>query len=320
MRLSIVTTLYHSEKFIEELCRRSAAIARTLSDDFEIVLVDDGSPDRSHSVASVLAKSDPHIHLIQLSRNFGHHAAILAGLQQSTGDLIFLIDSDMEEPPELLESFYHTMTTEDADVVYGIQAGSRRGGLVERFLGSMFYRLFNLLSDTPIPQNLCTIRLMKRNYVQALLQMGDSNLFLGGQFSWLGFHQIPFPIEKQNIRTQSTYSLAKKVSLFVNALCSFSSYPIRLVFYLGTILFIPSLGFATYLVLRKLFFPNEVLSGWSSIMASIWLLGSLMILFLGVIGMYIAKIFIEVKGRPLFVVRSHTNISRNDTPQTPQKH
>ena len=301
--LSIVSTLYRSEEFLKELYKRLVVVAEACTDDFEIIFVDDGSPDRSLDLAVELAEQDERVRVVELSRNFGHHPAMLAGLSFAIGDRIFLIDSDLEEAPEYLSEFWESMSSKGLDVIYGVQAERLRGGRLERILGSVFYRVFNFCSPTPIPVNLCTIRLMTRQYTEAVLEMGDKNLFLGGQFAWVGFRQQPCVIEVVPVRKASNYSMLKKLSLCSDAIFSFSSYPIKLIFTLGLQLFFLSSCWGVYLFVRKLIYPSLILTGWSSVMVSIWFLGSVIILILGLIGMYISKIFDEVKDRQRYIVR-----------------
>src|SRR6266850_5035889 len=167
MRLSIVTTLYRSAPYLEEFCQRAQQAAQKITPDYEIILVNDGSPDDSLAQAIKLHERHPRISVIDLSRNFGHHRALMAGLTQAQGEKVFLIDSDLEEEPEWLETF-NTAMTEGIDVVYGVQ-NHRKGAWFERVSGAIFYRLFNWLAEVPIPTNAVTARLMTRQYVKSLL-------------------------------------------------------------------------------------------------------------------------------------------------------
>src|SRR5262249_7421057 len=179
MELSIVTTLYRSAPFLREFHRRACAAAAKITSDFEIVLVNDGSPDDSQAVALSLCRDDPRVKVIELSRNFGHHKAMMTGLAHARGRLVFLIDSDLEEDPELLETFHRELLASGVDVVYGVQR-QRKGGWYERLSGGLFYRLFNALSSFPIPHNLTTARLMTRPYVRALRRHRDQEMFIAG--------------------------------------------------------------------------------------------------------------------------------------------
>ena len=179
MRLSVVATLYRSAPYLREFCARAAAAAERVSPDFEIVLVNDGSPDDALAVALDIRAADPRVRVVDLSRNFGHHPAILTGLRHARGDEVFLIDCDLEEAPEWVEAFAAVRRADpDADVVYGVQR-VRRGGAFDRLAGAAFYRLFNMLSADKLPPNLVTARLMSRRFVRALLRHPEVTLMLG---------------------------------------------------------------------------------------------------------------------------------------------
>src|SRR6266480_3840502 len=157
MTLSIVTTLYNSAPYVEEFYVRVCAATEQITEDYEIILVNDGSPDNSLEIALSIYHKDPRVRVIDLSRNFGHHKAMMTGLIHARGKLVFLLDSDLEEEPELLEQFYQLLKAKDADVVYGVQE-KRKGRLFERVSGTLFFKLFNFLSTYPIPPNLITVR------------------------------------------------------------------------------------------------------------------------------------------------------------------
>lgn len=300
VKLSIVTTLYNSSCHVEEFHRRAADAARRLHDDYEIILVNDGSPDDSLEKAIAAAHEDPHVIIVDLSRNFGHHKALMAGLGHARGDLIFLIDSDLEESPELLLTFHEQMMGEGCDVVFGVQE-SRRGRWSERLFGDLYYRIINTVTGLSIPHNLLTARLMTRNYVDALLLHQEREMFIAGLWQVAGFDQRPQAVRK--LRTNPTsYNLRRKFSLIVNSITSFSKAPLVFIFYLGVLMAAISAAFATYLITRWLFLAAPP-DGWTSLIVSIWLVGGMIISFLGVIGIYIAKIFSETKQRPNVIVK-----------------
>jgi putative glycosyltransferase len=300
--LSVVTTLYRSARFIREFYDRTVTVATSVAQDFEIIFVNDGSPDDSLAIALAIADHDPRVRVVDLSRNFGHHAAVMAGLSYAQGARVFLIDVDLEERPEWLEPFWRQLEHTGADVVYG-SIETRGGGLFKRYSGSLFYKVFNVVSDTPIPNNACTVRLMRREYCEAIVGLRESGIFLAGLFAWTGFRQIPLAVSKPVRADASTYSLVRLIALFVNAITSFSSYPLRLMFFLGVLLTVLSLSIGTYFVIRKFLDPSRVLIGWASVMVSIWFFGGLIISFLGIMGLYLSGIYMEAKQRPRFIVR-----------------
>jgi putative glycosyltransferase len=301
VKLSIVATLYQSAPYIAEFHQRASAAARQLvGDDYEIVLVNDGSPDNSLDLAVQLTESDAHIVVVDLSRNFGHHKAILAGLAQARGERIFLIDSDLEEDPEWLAEFASTMATEAADVVYGVQE-TRKGNWFERWSGDLYYTVFNYLANIDHPRNIVTARLMSRRYVDALLQFREREMVISCLWVITGFKQCARPVKK-HMGSATTYSLAKKIAHATNSITSFSEVPLRLIFYIGLIIFTGAMLYAGYLVFQKLMLSTPV-DGWTSVMVSIWLLGGMVISFVGLIGIYLSKVFSETKQRPSIIVR-----------------
>lgn len=301
MKLSVVATLYRSAPYISEFCQRATTAARHFAgDDYEIILVNDGSPDDSISIALGIANKDEHLLIVDLSRNFGHHKAMMTGLQHSCGDYVFLIDSDLEEEPEWVIPFSDQMRREKSDVVYGVQS-QRKGNLFERSTGQVFYWVFRFLTRLHLPKNVVVARLMSRRYVNALILHREHEIFMAGLWMITGFNQSSQIIKKHNT-SRTTYSLGKKVSQFVNAITSFSSMPLVNIFCVGCVIFIVSTIYAAFLVVNWLFLARPP-TGYTSLMASVWLLGGMIIAFVGIIGIYLAKIFSETKQRPYTIVR-----------------
>lgn len=301
MKVSVVATLYRSAAYVREFCERAAAAARQLSADFEIVLVNDGSPDDSLARALAMAGEMPQVRVVDLSRNFGHHRAMMAGLEHARGELVYLIDSDLEEEPEWLVPFHAQLLAEGTDVVYGVQA-KRRGGWFDRLAGRLYYSIVRAASGLEIPHDHTTARLMTRRYVDALLRFREREIDLTGLFVVAGFAQSPAPVTKHST-SHSTYGFVRKVGFAVDSLVSFSSVPLVVIFWLGLAISASAALFIAYLVVNRLFLATP-LDGWTSVMASIWLLGGLIICFIGVVGLYLAKVFSEVKQRPATIVRA----------------
>jgi putative glycosyltransferase len=301
MRLSIVSTLYRSSPYITEFHQRASAAAKQLvGEDYELILVNDGSPDNSLDLAVQLTENDSHVVVVDLSRNFGHHKAMMTGVSHAKGQNIFLIDSDLEEEPEWLIGFAEQMASEKCDVVYGVQ-GQRKGGFFERWSGQWFWILFNAVTGLGLPSNVVTARLMTRRYVDALSLHDEREVFIAGLWYITGFDQRPQTIKKNN-KSESTYTFRRKVSLLVNAITSFSNVPLIGIFYIGASIFFVAGAYTSYLLFQWLFLAKPV-GGWTSVMASIWVLGGLIISFIGVVGIYLSKIFSETKRRPYTIVR-----------------
>jgi len=303
--LSVVTTLYRSEPYVEEFWTRTVAAASAITDSFEIIFVDDGSPDGSAAVVRKIVERDPRAVLVELSRNFGHHKAIMAGLAESRGEYVFLLDSDLEEEPEWLAPFFAELHASHADVVYGMQA-ARAQGLLRRLAGATYYKFFNHMSNTQVPEGACTVRLMRRACVDALVSVGDRSLWLGAAFAWVGFRQVARPVERRVLRAESTYNLKRSIHVFADSVAWISRLPLVLIFFSGALISGVSFLVGLYFLLRKLFSSEPILGGFPSLIISIWFLGGLIILFLGVIGIYLSSIFSEVKRRPLYIVNAVT--------------
>lgn len=308
MKLSIVATLYQSAPYINEFYKRASATAKKLvGDDYEIVLVNDGSPDNSLDLAIRITEQDLHVLVVDLSRNFGHHKAMMTGLAQAKGEQIFLIDSDLEEEPEWLLKFNEQMVQEQCDVVYGVQ-GKRKGGAFERGTGAIFYMLFRTLTGISQPDNIVTTRLMTQRYVQALLSHREHELNIGGLWIITGFKQVTQLVRKHST-SPTSYTLSRKFGHLVNAVTSFSSLPLVYTFYSGLLISISALFYISYLFLRY-FLIASLPSGYTSLITSIWFFSGLIILFLGLQGIYLSKIFSEVKQRPYTIIR---HIYRNES-------
>lgn len=301
MKISIVATLYQSAPYIIEFYQRASAAAKQLAgEDYEIILVNDGSPDNSLETAVQLTERDSHVAVVDLSRNFGHHKAMMTGLAHAKGDQIFLIDSDLEEDPNWLIDFAEQMAKDECDVVYGVQA-QRKGGFVERWSGQWFYKIFKVFTGLALPENIVTARLMTRRYVDALLRHGEREVFIAGLWHITGFAQRPQVVTKHS-SSETTYTFRRKMSLLINSVTSFSNAPLIGIFYIGTLISLIAAGSIGYLIIQWMFLAKP-LGGWTSVMASIWLLGGMVISFIGVVGIYLSKIFSETKQRPYTIVR-----------------
>lgn len=305
MKLSVVSTLYCSASSINDFYIRIKAEAiKITGNSHQIILVNDGSPDESLAIAIDLAKIDPNLVVVNLSRNFGHYQALMTGLKYASGEEVFLIDSDLEEEPEYLTKFYAELESRNCDVVFGVQA-KRKGRLFEQMSGRLFWKIFNLLSNIKVPADHTTARLMKKDYVQALLLHQEREVFISGLWQLTGFDQQPLKVNKLHL-SKSSYTLRKKLSLSINAITSFSNLPLIAIFYVGL-----SISFFSFLYILNISinwaFYLTAPEGWKSVMASIWLLGGVIISFIGVIGMYLSKIFIETKQRPFTIVKKIYN-------------
>jgi putative glycosyltransferase len=300
--LSIVTSLYKSEAYIDEFHRRITQTVDALKiPTYEVIYVNDGSPDRAKDLVLRLVDLDPHVTLVDLSRNFGHHKALLAGLAYARGERVFLIESDLEEDPELLAPLTEEMDRRSCDVVYAMQK-TRRGGWFERTSGHLYYWIMNAVSGIDFPKNLLTLRLMTRRYVDSLLLYREREVLLNGVAYMTGYDNAIIPVAKHR-RNSSTHSFAERLRLVFLSVISFSDRPLRWIFYTGFGITFFAFAYSAFILVRYLLSGIGV-SGFTSIIISIWMLGGLNFLFLGTIGIYVATIFSETKQRPNTIVRA----------------
>jgi putative glycosyltransferase len=300
VKLSIVTTLYRSAASIGEFYRRAMQAAEAIADDVELVMVNDGSPDDSLDLALALQRTDPRVVVVDLSRNFGHHKAMMTGLAHATGDLVFLIDSDLEEQPEDLALFHQRLAQGDCDVVYGVLQ-SRRGSFFGKMPGALYFSLADALSDYPIPRNVFTARLMTRDYVRALIRHRDREFTIAYLGQVAGFRQQPITLTKLSL-SPTSYTFRHRVEMAVRHITTTSSKLLYLVFYVGVVIFSLSICMILY-YLGRYFTHGIGVDGFTSQIVSIWFLGGLITLILGILGIYLANILAETKRRPYTVVR-----------------
>ena len=304
MTLSVVTTLYKSRRFLETfLFEILKSIEKLNISDFELIFVNDGSPDDSLEYLLKRKEEIPQITVIDLSRNFGHHYAMQAGLEHAKGNYVFVIDNDLEVSPGFIITCFDTLkNNKEVDVVYGYQE-IRKGKIIENLGGKIFWWAINKFSEVKIPKNIVSERLMKRRYVNSLLQLGDANLFFGGMMYWTGYKQIGIPVKKGIREGESTYNTRKRIELMIQAITSFSGKPLEYLFYSGIFITLASLIFVLCLVGMKLFLGDSIQLGWTSLVALNVLILGIVSTFLGMIGIYLFKIFKQVQNRPNFIIR-----------------
>lgn len=302
--ISVVTALYRSENYLEKfvsLCEE--ALQEINCTDYEIIMVNDGSPDNSLGKAITLKEKNEKIKVVELSRNFGHHYALMAGLETAEKELVFTIDCDLEISPLSLIDFVKKYEEHsDIDVVYGVQE-QRKGNFVERVGGETFYFIFEKIGGIKLPKNILTENLMTKEYVDAFVKMGDKNLFLAGMYHWAGFRQIPLIVKKGLREEKSTYSLGKRLNLALNAITSFSSYPLTLLLRMGLCITFLSFSIAIGFIFYKIFNPEYVLMGFTSLIVAIFISLGIIIFSLGILGLYLDRIFTQTKDRPRYIIR-----------------
>lgn len=301
-KLAVVAPCYNEEGGLPEFVRRLKAVCAGLGCTYEIILVNDGSRDRTLQVACELALADPTLKVINLLRNFGHQAAVTAGLDAASGDAVVLIDSDLQDPPEVITEMVARWKA-GADVAYG-QRRSREGESgFKRFTAKLFYRLLRRMTKSNIPADTGDFRLMDRKVAEALRGMRERHRFIRGMVSWVGGKQEAVLYDrKPRFAGETKYPLRKMISFAIDAITSFSVVPLRLVTYLALAI----LGLAVVMTVVvfgvKLVNPNYFIPGYASLILLIMFFGGVQLLALGVIGEYLGRMFEAVKARPIYIV------------------
>ncbi len=298
--ISVVAPVFNEHGTLEELHRRLTATLAELGP-YEIVLVDDGSIDGSWERLLELAARDRHLRLLRLSRNFGHQAALSAGLDAARGEAIVLMDADLQDPPEVIPQLV-AKWREGFDVVYAVRSDREGEPRLRLASISLFYGLLHRITATSIPQNAGDFRLLSRRAADAIAAMPERARFLRGMTSWIGYRQTGVPYRREaRYAGESKYPTRKLVRLAFDGITSFSTAPIKLVTAIGFALVVFCIGVLAWTLYVR-FFTDNPPQGWTSVIAVVLLLGGVQLLSLGVIGQYVARIFDETKQRPLYFV------------------
>jgi len=314
-KVSVAIPCFNEEASLPELHRRVTATCREVAgDDYEIILVNDGSRDSSWSVIAGLSASDPHVLGVDLSRNFGHQAALTAALTLCSGERIFILDADLQDPPELLKPMMAAMD-EGADVVYGKRRSRAGETQSKKLTAKIFYRLLGRMIDFEIPTDAGDFRLMSRRVLEALLSMPESHRFIRGMVSWIGFRQVPLEYDRQSrYAGETAYTFSKMINFALDAITAFSARPLRLGLYAGIgLLGLSWLGIL-YSLISWAFFSTQ--PGWTSLIIVIMFMGGAQIFMLAMIGEYVSRTFIQTKSRPLYLLREVVGTPRTATGAT----
>ncbi len=299
--ISLVIPIYNEEILIEKLFSRVVSALRTITEEFEIICVDDGSTDRSLDKLIACHAEDNRFKVLVLSRNFGHQAAYTAGLSYAKGEYVAMMDGDLQDPPELLKQMYQKITAEAYDVVYGKRV-SRRESITKKLLIKSFHSVFRRLARIEQADNVGNFSIMNRKALQALLAMGEKNRYLPGIRFFIGFRQGFVEYDRHD-RDSGTAKMnfVKLFNLAFDAIFSFSNLPIKVCLYTGLLGRIVFFLAGVYVIIDK--FTGHALYGWSSTVLSIYFLGSVQLVFMGILGEYIFRIYRETQNRPVFIVR-----------------
>jgi polyisoprenyl-phosphate glycosyltransferase len=302
--LSVVAPLYEEEALVDVFYARACSALAGIP--FELVLVDDGSRDRTPELLAALAARDERVRVVQLSRNFGHQTAITAGLDHARGDAVVMIDADLQDPPELIPQMLDHWRR-GTDVVYAVRRRREGETRFKLTTARWFYRLFSALGDVALEPDSGDFRLLDRAPLDALLSMRERNRFLRGMTVWVGYTQTAVPYERDaRYAGETKYTLRRMVGFSLDAISSFSHRPLQLATFLGFVC--AALAFVLIPVVVGLRVAGSYLPGFGTITIAVLLLGGIQLMAIGLIGEYVGRIYDEVKGRPLYVVRARRNL------------
>lgn len=301
MMISVIIPAYNEAENITVLFRKVSEQLESMGS-HEIIFVDDGSTDSTLKVIKDLARTENALKFISFSRNFGHQKALKAGLDNARGDCVISMDADLQHPPELIATLIEKWK-EGYDIVYTVKKDVETVGFFKKSTSKLFYKIINKISTVDIPIGSADFRLLDRKVVEELRKFKENWLFIRGIVAWLGYRQVGIEyIAKARQAGTSKYSLRKMISFAIQGITSFSILPLRISIIMGLIISFCSFLYATYALLAK-YYLNKAIQGWTSILVSVLFLGGVQLIFLGLIGEYLGKMFIETKQRPTYIIR-----------------
>jgi dolichol-phosphate mannosyltransferase len=300
--ITIVSPVHNEEENILEFTSRISDALK--HEDWELILIDDGSTDKSHDLICEIAKNNPRVKPIKLSRNFGHQPAISCGIALAEGAAVVIMDSDLQDPPEVIPQFIEKWR-EGFDVVYG-QRNSRKGeSFFKKVTAKLFYRFLNSLSDTDLPLDTGDFRLLDKKVVEAVNSMTEKNRYLRGMIAWVGFNQIGVTYEREpRTKGKTKFNFIKMLNFASDGIISFSTKPLKIANWIAILFALSAISFGVYLILQKLANPQGSTPGFVTTIVIISIIASIQFFVLGILGAYINRIFKEVKNRPLYFINN----------------
>jgi glycosyltransferase involved in cell wall biosynthesis len=309
--ISLVVPAYNEEEVLEAFHQEVSAEVDRVSDDFEFVFVDDGSRDRTAAIMRRLASRDPRVRAVLLSRNFGHEAAIEAGLNAARGDAVIVMDADLQDGPEIIPRLISAWR-DGGEVVYAVRTGRKEGRLL-RTAFSGFYRLAGRVMSIDLPRDAGPFSLMDRRVVDVLNRLPEKGRYFPGLRAFAGFNQVPVEAERrERLAGETKYSLVKRTLGGTNAIFSFSKLPLRLMTFMGFAMALLAMGGLIWVVIGAVL-GSRTAQGWSSVMTAMFFLSAVIFIFMGIIGEYVGKIYDEVRARPNYVVAEEVGAEESPT-------
>ena len=307
-KISLIIPMYYEEEVVEQCYNRVKTVLDGLDNyDYEIIFINDGSKDKTLEILERLAKNDDKLKVISFSRNFGHQAAVTAGLRNVTGDAIVIIDADLQDPPELIPDMLK-LWEQGNEVIYGKRKTREGESHFKLFTAKMFYKILNSLSDVEIPKDTGDFRLVDRKVVDTINKLPEHNKFLRGLFSWVGYNQKEFDYERQErFAGKTKYPLKKMLKLAADGIISFSTKPLKILGMVGIFCVIISVLLIIYALVSYFFKLNQLSAGWTSIMIAVTFFAGVQLISIWILSEYIARIYDESRGRPEYIIKDKIN-------------
>ena len=303
-KISVVIPMYYEEEVVDICYKRVVNNLKKLSDkySYEIIFINDGSKDATLEILKKIASNDDNVKIISFSRNFGHQAAVTAGIRNVTGDVVIIMDADLQDPPELFNGMIEKWE-EGYEVVYGKRRTREGESIFKLLTAKMFYNTLNKLSEIEIPKDTGDCRLVDRKVIDVIATLPEHNKFLRGLFSWVGFNQYPYEYNRVNrVAGKTKYPFKKMFKLATDGILSFSVKPLKIVGAIGIFSVIVSIIILIYSIVSYMFKLNSLTPGWTSIMCTMTFIGGIILISLWMIGEYIARIYEESLGRPEYII------------------
>lgn len=309
MLLSVIIPCYNEELVVKESHKRLTSVMQQIEMDYELIFINDGSKDNTYPILKEIAAQDPHTKILNFARNFGHQCAVTAGVNNCNGDLAVIIDSDLQDPPEVILDMLDIQKRENANVVYGVRKKRDGESWFKLITAKYFYRTLNKLSDVQFPVDTGDFRLIDRNIINEFNKLHEKNKYIRGLISWMGYKQVPCYYErKERFAGETKYPLKKMLKFASIGLFYFSKKPLKIASWLGFISVALCLIYAVIIFIMKLVNPTSFVVGWTSIVLLVIFFGGVQLLTVGILGQYIGNLFDEAKDRPEYIIRDKVNM------------
>jgi polyisoprenyl-phosphate glycosyltransferase len=303
MLISIIIPCFNEQESIPEIYSQLTSVMQQTGEEHEIIFIDDGSTDNSIKILNEIIRTDKRVVALEFSRNFGHQAAICAGLDHADGDAVIMMDADLQHPPHIVPALIERWK-EGFDIVYTIRKDSFETTFLKKYTAKFFYKLINTLAKINIPENSADFRLLDKKVVHKLKNFKEKTIFLRGLLSWVGYQKYPIHYNAApRYAGRSKYTLWKMIKFAFDGIVSFSVFPLHIATICGFMVASFSFIYAVYAIYVKLF-TNETMPGWTSVLVAVLFLGGVQLLSLGIIGEYLGRVYEESKGRPTYIIKN----------------